>query len=636
MRLTPRLLTLAAFAVAALLSVLAASWAALVVESRSASAVTAALESGGYGWAEVGTDGLQVTLTGTAPSEAARFRALSIAGEGVDPSRVIDGMDVAEPDNVAPPDFSVEILRNSDGISLIGLVPDATDRTSLVGRLAPLVASGSVTDMLNAADHPVPETWGAALEFGVAALERLPRSKISVTAGRVEVTAISDSASERARIETELARIAPDGVEVALDISAPRPVIAPFALRFLIDDRSARFDACSADTEAARDAILAAAVEAGAERKLTCTIGLGAPSPAWGEAASAAIRALGVLGAGTVTFSDADVSLVAAAGVPQADFDRVVGELDAALPEVFALKATLTPAETDAAAAPPEFSAVLAGDGRVQLRGRISDERMRLAVENFARARFGTQSVQPAMRVDETLPAGWPLRVLAGLEALAEVDEGSVLVQPESIRIQGVTGSQDAAATVSRMLADRLGPSAKLDIAISYDPERDPLNSLPTPEECVRDLNAILAEAKIAFEPGSVTIAPSAVGTLDRLAETMKDCSEVPMEVSGHTDSQGREEMNLGLSQGRAEAVVAALMERRILTGNLVAKGYGEIEPLASNETEEGREANRRIEFRLVGAEEAAADEAAVDGEVEIVVQTPDDDTARPRPRPQQ
>jgi OOP family OmpA-OmpF porin len=59
------------------------------------------------------------------------------------------------------------------------------------------------------------------------------------------------------------------------------------------------------------------------------------------EAAEVAIRAVGELGAGSVTFSDADVSLLATLETPQAEFDRIVGELEAALPDVFSLKATL-------------------------------------------------------------------------------------------------------------------------------------------------------------------------------------------------------------------------------------------------------------------------------------------------------
>jgi OOP family OmpA-OmpF porin len=85
------------------------------------------------------------------------------------------------------------------------------------------------------------------------------------------------------------------------------------------------------------------------------------------------------------------------------------------------------------------------------------------------------------------------------------------------------------------------------------------------------------------------------------------------MEIGGHTDSQGREEMNLGLSQSRADAVLNGLLARGVLVSNLTARGYGETRPIADNENEEGRERNRRIEFRLqdvVDARDAAEAEA--------------------------
>jgi OOP family OmpA-OmpF porin len=72
------------------------------------------------------------------------------------------------------------------------------------------------------------------------------------------------------------------------------------------------------------------------------------------------------------------------------------------------------------------------------------------------------------------------------------------------------------------------------------------------------------------------------------------------LEIGGHTDSQGREQMNLNLSQARANAVLFELQRRRILTKNIVAKGYGETRPIASNDTEQGREQNRRIEFKQI------------------------------------
>ena len=107
------------------------------------------------------------------------------------------------------------------------------------------------------------------------------------------------------------------------------------------------------------------------------------------------------------------------------------------------------------------------------------------------------------------------------------------------------------------------------------------------------------------------------------------------MEIGGHTDSQGREIMNEELSQQRADSVLAALMERRIRTRNITAKGYGETVPIADNDTEEGREANRRIEFKLLtDAQLANSDgEPTTPNEDEAATPPPtEDQTQEPAP----
>ena len=120
--------------------------------------------------------------------------------------------------------------------------------------------------------------------------------------------------------------MAPDGVSLAVAITAPRPVISPFTTRFTMDADGARFAACAVDTQAAEVKILAAASAAGFQGRSVCVEALGAPSRTWGDAAAQSIRAVTALGGGTVTLSDTDISLVALEGTSQAVFDRVVGE----------------------------------------------------------------------------------------------------------------------------------------------------------------------------------------------------------------------------------------------------------------------------------------------------------------------
>ncbi|WP_212524973.1 OmpA family protein [Actibacterium sp. MT2.3-13A] len=614
MRLSANLIALAAVLVAGLLCVFSAVFAVTRIEERAATEIRHALAVEGLDWAEVAPDGLLVQLSGTAPSEATRFRALSITGSIVDAERVIDAMEVTPSQPINAPRFSMELLRNDSGVSLVGLIPAATDRGRLLKDVRDAVRGAPVTDLLDTARFDAPEGWEAAVRFGLEALGKLPRSKISIAADELRAIAIADSGKEKRRLETELRAAAPEGLTLVLDISAPRPVIAPFTLRFIIDESGARFDACSADTEAARDRILAAARNAGLTGKADCTIGLGVPSPNWARAVEAGIEGLAALGGGTLTFSDADVALVALDSTDQALFDRVVGETETALPEVFSLHAVKPqPVKIDGSGegdGPPEFVATLSPEGLVQLRGRVPDELVRAATESYARSRFGLENVYAAMRLDPGLPEGWPLRVLTSLEALSDLENGSVVMQPGFVELRGTTSDEEANARIARLFADKLGEAQNFKIEVAYVAPPEPENTQPAPEDCVARVNAILEEQKITFAPGSVTVEGESLKVVDRIAEVLRECPDAQMEIGGHTDSQGREEMNLQLSQSRAEGVLSALLARRILTSNLTARGYGESQPIADNGTEEGREANRRIEFRLLLPEAAAAEAA--------------------------
>ena len=614
-QLSATTLALLAFILAAAVMVTVSYAAARVIEARTQNVVSARLVDADAGWITVRSDGLQVHLAGTAPNEAARFRALNLVGTLVDSSRIRDGMDVTPASAVKAPDFSVQMLRTEDGIQLIGLMPEtpgegSLSEAALVEAATTLTPGVDLTNMLETADYPAPESWGAAIGFGLEALKRLERSKVSVGADRVAITAISDSEAQKRRLESELRAIAPPGIALVLEISAPRPVITPFTLRFIIDAEGARFDSCSADTDRAQGQILAAATTAGLTGRPLCTIGLGTPTPRWSEGVVLAIRAVAELGSASVTFSDGDVTLLAGSDVTQAAFDKVVGELETSLPDAFSLTSALEKAEA-ATQGPAEFTATLTQAGRVELRGRLTDEVQRRAVDAFARAAFAGAEVLTATRVDASLPDGWPVRVLAGLEALAEVDEGSLLVRADTVEVTGVAGSLGARGRITQILSGKLGQGQTFKVNVRYDEALDPTAALPTPQECVAKVNAVIDRTKITFTPASAEIATTARPVLDELAGILVACPPIQMEISGHTDAQGSEGGNKALSQARAEAVLLALQGRRVDISGMTAVGYGEATPIADNGTDEGREANRRIEFVLQGIPASAATDAA-------------------------
>ena len=114
--------------------------------------------------------------------------------------------------------------------------------------------------------------------------------------------------------------------------------------------------------------------------------------------------------------------------------------------------------------------------------------------------------------------------------------------------------------------------------------------------ELVHSLNS----EKISFESGSSDLTDTDRTVLQQAAARLKALpAGTVIDVTGHTDNTGDAAANTKLSQERADLVRAFLVQNGVAADRLVAKGFGSTQPIASNDTEEGRAQNRRIEYRL-------------------------------------
>jgi OOP family OmpA-OmpF porin len=105
----------------------------------------------------------------------------------------------------------------------------------------------------------------------------------------------------------------------------------------------------------------------------------------------------------------------------------------------------------------------------------------------------------------------------------------------------------------------------------------------------------------IYFDVDKSDIKPDSTKTLDEIASLLKIDLSLKLEISGHTDNTGDKDHNMALSEARAKAVVDVLVKKYgIDPARLEAKGYGDTMPVASNDTEDGRAKNRRVELRKI------------------------------------
>jgi outer membrane protein OmpA-like peptidoglycan-associated protein len=104
----------------------------------------------------------------------------------------------------------------------------------------------------------------------------------------------------------------------------------------------------------------------------------------------------------------------------------------------------------------------------------------------------------------------------------------------------------------------------------------------------------------VTFETDSADLRPQFFGVLDSVGLVINEFYKTLVEVSGHTDSTGSSDYNQSLSERRASTVAHYLMGRQVNETRVLTFGFGESRPVASNDTVEGRQANRRVEIKLV------------------------------------
>ena len=551
-------------------------------------------------WLEVSTDGARVIVSGFAPDEANRFIATSKISSIINSERIIDQIIVKKQITPSTLEYVLEILRDDNHISVIGFVPTNSQSKKLIAKLKVVAKDFEVRNLLEVSSFPITDAWKKTLDYAIASVELLPNSKISIAKEEIWILALSESIDDKIRIENQLTSLDPGFFKLHLDIQSPRPLIQPFSLRFTMDESGASLDKCSASDEYSKVVILSAMIKLGVDKESNCEIGIGVPAESWVDAVIIAATYVKEFEIASLTFENHNVSIVVSGNTGNDKFENIIDKLKKALPNEFQVGATLQPVLTKEIDNTNTFTVIKSLDGVVELKGFLNDHTAEIAVRSYASSIFGSININDSLRLSDKLPQNWPIQVLTGLEVVGLLDHGSLIIEPNTILLEGKSANPEIKSIVSEILSKKLGNDILYTLKLEYDEQLVPKPIGPDAKKCVLDINNVIETLGIEFAPGEIVLQKSSNDTLKNMADIMQTCYIVPMEIGGHTDSQGRKSLNLSISQARAEAVMDSLLSYDILTGNLIAKGYGESTPIADNKTSEGRNKNRRIEFTLI------------------------------------
>lgn len=259
-----------------------------------------------------------------------------------------------------------------------------------------------------------------------------------------------------------------------------------------------------------------------------------------------------------------------------------------------------------AAGEPTGLVQVLSYENKVYVRGVYPDSASRQSAVQAAQAAFGAGAVR-----DETTLSGkggtlgWPEETLKSLSALKSVRGLELSAGGDLVTLTGQVGSAAERERLGGIIKASLPATVALENRLTLAGEKlatlAPPASAALPEterkSTQQTLNGVVGSGEVLFATASSRIRPEAYPYLDNIAETLKSQTAATVVVGGHTDNQGEESGNRQLSQKRADSVRSYLIARGVPARHLFAQGFGSSQPVANNNSEEGRRRNRRIGF---------------------------------------
>jgi OOP family OmpA-OmpF porin len=419
-----------------------------------------------------------------------------------------------------------------------------------------------------------------------AALKDSVLDKVRITVAGRDVTLGADAFSEEGRKGALSAVEAVPGVRLVNDETRLVPEAKPFVWSAERDVARVTLGG-SAPLPASKGRLMEAARAAitGLEVVDQMALARGAP-PNFDAAAGLLLDQVAKLKDGKVTISDTGVSLSGMA--------RELGGREAIAAALKNLPEGFKVAANDIKAPPYIFQAYKDPvAATLTLSGNVPDNNVHAAIAQGAERKFFGEKVVDNLKASVGAPSGFPAAVTAALGALSRLSTGTLAVSDREVKLSGDALYDGAAAQIRAGLGKDFPQGFQFKPEISVKPAAAPVD----PTVCQQLFSDLLAKGKIRFEQARATLDPDSTALLDRLVEIALRCPTAAIEIAGHTDGDGEDAFNQALSEKRAQAVVDYLVKAGLPASRFTAVGYGSTQPVAGNDTDEGKAQNRRIEF---------------------------------------
>lgn len=234
----------------------------------------------------------------------------------------------------------------------------------------------------------------------------------------------------------------------------------------------------------------------------------------------------------------------------------------------------------------------------VTVTGQVPDEPTRAATLDRTRALLPDANVIDLLTVIGGVSA-------ADLTGLDDVLQAAVTVPDSEISIEGNTVTLTGTAPTDQVKAGvesatrGAWPNLKVVNNIAVNAPAAPSPGLTG--ECAdlqADISGLL-QTPIQFDTNGSAVAAVSAPLITQLADELKACPDAKVDVTGHTDNTGSDAINVPLSTSRAKAVADSLISNGVAADKVTSQGIGSAEPVAGNDTEEGRAQNRRVEITV-------------------------------------